>query len=267
MLRAFLRLNMRTCSYLARYLPQAQVSFEELYLSIVAQYMNAKDGQTIVDVGGGRSCRFAKLRRPASSNRIVCVDISMDEMAKNLDVDEKRVANIVESIGFRSETVDMIVSRSVLEHISDQRKFICTSWQALKPGGVCIHFFPSKFAPFAVLNQLLPNRVSRFVVHSIFEGKEGILGFPAKYDKTYYAAFLKLLRECGFAVKRFELSYYQSGYFSFCLPLFVASALYEVIVRAFGVRNLAAYVIVVAAKEIGSSQYQATAEISRPNRE
>ncbi|MCC6490168.1 MAG: class I SAM-dependent methyltransferase [Candidatus Hydrogenedentes bacterium] len=249
MLRSLIRLNMRACARLAHFLPQAQVNFEELYLSSVAHYMNAKTGQTIVDVGGGRSCRFAKLRSASSGNLIVSVDISKEELAHNHDADETRVANIVESIGFPDDSVDLVVSRSVLEHIIDQERFIRTSWRTLKPGGVCIHFFPCKFAPFAVANQMLPICISRRVVQGIFEGKEGILGFPAKYDRTYHGAFVRLLIDCGFSVKRIDISYYQSGYFSFCIPLFIASAIYEMLVYAMGIKNLGAYMIVVAAKD------------------
>ena len=43
-----------------------------------------------------------------------------------------------------------------------------------------------------------------------------------------------------------RVSYYQSEYFDFFVPFFLLSALYELIVRALGLRDLGAVALVVA---------------------
>ncbi|GMV94425.1 MAG: hypothetical protein AMXMBFR82_42030 [Candidatus Hydrogenedentota bacterium] len=249
MFRSFVRANQRVCRRIAPRLPQARIRFEDLYVDRVAERMNAAPGQTVVDVGGGKSCRFAHRRDPRLGTRIICVDVAEAEMAPNQDVDEKRVGDIMQGLPFDDGTVDLVVSRSVLEHLESQEQFADAAYRALKPGGYSIHFFPCKFAPFAVINQLLPNRVSKALLHGIFEGKEGILGFPACYDKTYYSAYTRLLEAKQFQIERIDISYSQSGYFSFFLPCFLVSALYEMVVMALGIQNLCAYMIVVARKD------------------
>ncbi len=45
-----------------------------------------------------------------------------------------------------------------MEHLHDNAAFSRKFARALRPGGVMVHTFPCKFAPFALIDQLLPNR-------------------------------------------------------------------------------------------------------------
>lgn len=248
-LRKFLEANEKLCDRLVPYLPQREPHIYELYEQTVARRMNAERGRIVVDVGGGKSCPFARLRDPAMDAKIVAVDISSEEMAGNTDVDETRVADIMRSLPFEDASVDMVVSRSVLEHLQSVEGFVSSSGRALRPGGHFIHLFPSRFAPFALINQLLPGWLGKRVLYFLRPVSRGIGGFPAFYDSCNYSAIVPMLERRGFEVEEEHLSYYQSHYFDFFLPLFVLSALYEVAVRAFGVKDLAAFVLIVARKK------------------
>jgi hypothetical protein len=147
--------------------------------------------------------------------------------------------------------VDLVVSRWVLEHLQDLEAFVTGSSRSLKKGGYSIHMFPSKFAPFALINQALPKNLSRRVFDLFVPEyqEKGIHRFPAFYDRLYYSAIKALFEKHDFEVERTHLSYWQSPYFSFFLPLFVASAFYEILLYALGLKNLCAYVVVVARKK------------------
>ena len=41
---------------------------------------------------------------------------------------------------------DVIVSRAVIEHVQNLEEFVNSSKSILKQGGICIHYFPSKFS-------------------------------------------------------------------------------------------------------------------------
>src|SRR5262249_41820501 len=119
LLRRFFAANRSASRWLEARLPQAQVDFFGLYDTIVARYMNSRPGPLVIDGGGGRSCSFAKHAEPGLGTRIVAVDVSEEEIRENLDVDEARVADISEHLPFEPLEADMIVSRSVLEHLTD----------------------------------------------------------------------------------------------------------------------------------------------------
>ena len=248
MLRRFLDANRRVSQRLELRLPQAREDLFDTYEATVARFMNARPNQLVVDVGGGKSCPFARYRRPELATRIVAVDVSTDEISTNRDVDEARVGDIMQNLPFAAGEADMIVSRSVVEHLVSLDAFLATSARVLKPGGAFIHLFPGRFALFAVINRALPNWLSRRVLFFFHPAAVGICGFPAFYDKCYSTAVERSLRAHGFELEECRITYYQSRYFDFFFPAFLASAAYELIVRAMGWRNLGAYLLIVARK-------------------
>ena len=248
-LRKFFAANRELCKKIEPYLPQAQTKIFDLYEKVVAQYMNSRAGQTVVDVGGGKSCAFAKYRDPAQKARIIAVDISEEELKHNTDVEEKKVANIEHGLPFGAEEVDLIVSRSVLEHLERLDDFVANSKQALKKGGYFIHLFPSKFAPFSLINQALPHTLSRRVLHFLIPESKGIGGFPTFYKYCYYSGINELLKKHDFEIVDIHLGYYQQEYFYFFAPLFLVNALYEALIQALGAKNLGAYLLVIARKK------------------
>jgi SAM-dependent methyltransferase len=245
----FLRINKELCRRIEPYLPQAKANIWTMYVEVVARHMNARPNLTVVDVGGGRFCPFAKYRQPSQNTRIIAVDTSEDELRHNTDVDERRSADIVHELPFETGEVDLIVSRSVLEHLESIDDFVGDSRRTLRKGGSFIHLFPSKFAPFALLNQALPHALSKRLVDFFRPEKKGICGFPAIYNNCYYSAITKLLEKHEFEVIDIRPSYYQSLYFDFCAPLFLLSALYEALIQTLGARNLCAYLLVIARKK------------------
>jgi 2-polyprenyl-6-hydroxyphenyl methylase/3-demethylubiquinone-9 3-methyltransferase len=244
--RTLVDANTRVSIGLERYLPHARPNPFELYADRVAALFESETPLTIADIGGGRSCTFAHLRPRGNRSRIVAVDISADELALNDQVDEKRVADVVERLPFADGELDAIVSSSLLEHLRDVDAFIESSARALKPGGRWIHVLPSKFAPFSIANQLLPRRLGRRVLFSLLPETQGKCGFRAYYDRCYYSALLALLERHGFEVEEVYVGYFQSWYLSFFLPAFLASALYELVIYKLGAKNLAAYLVVSA---------------------
>lgn len=248
MLGRFLEANREASRYLEARLPQARVNTQTIYRETVAEYMNARPGQVVVDVGGGKSCSFADRRRPELGTKIIAVDVSAEELAVNEDADEKHVADVTGGLPLGDEEADLVVSHSVLEHLTSVRPFVADTRRVLKPGGYTIHRFPSKLAPFSVANRLLPRELSRRLLKALIPGSSGRLGFPAYYDRCTDHGMRRLLEEEGFEVVGSRVSYYQSDYFEFALPVYLVSALYELVVSALRLRPLAATVVVVARK-------------------
>jgi ubiquinone/menaquinone biosynthesis C-methylase UbiE len=246
---AFLRANKRAAKRLKPYVPQARTDLHREYTRVVAEHVNAlPPGATVVDVGGGRKCAFARYRNPASGVRVVAVDVSAEELALNADVDLTVVADVTERLPFGDNEVDLVVSRSVIEHLRRPQAFFDEAARVLKPGGLTIHVVPSRFAPFAIANQILSRRISSRLLRMLIPGSEGVLGFPAFYEQTYPSAFRRMLARSRLDVIELRVGYYQADYFNFFVPLFVLSAAYELIVSTLRLENLAANMLVLARK-------------------
>jgi ubiquinone/menaquinone biosynthesis C-methylase UbiE len=245
----FVSANKRMSYRIERHLPQRQLDIQAAYDQTVATCMATLPRRAVVvDVGAGKESTFARYRKRDAEVRVIGVDRSSDELAENRDVDEKRVADVTLGLPFESGEVDMVVSRSVIEHLRDSESFFREASRVLKPGGYCIHLFTSKFAPFAIANQMLPAKVATKLLDTMHPECRGKLGFESHYDKTYASGMRALLMRNGFDVENVLVSYYQSGYYNFFLPLYVLSAIYELLLQALRAENLAAKIIIVAKK-------------------
>lgn len=246
--QSFFDANRRASVRIGERLPQAKLDIEALFDDMVVERMSAAPGLVVADVGAGRSSPFARRRDPRLGTKIVAVDSSAEELALNTEVDEKRVADVTAQLPFGDEEVDIVSSRSTIEHLADVEGFVRESARVLRPGGYAIHLFASKFAPYALINQALPDEASARIVTFLRPGTVGKLGFPAVYDNSYDSAFRRVLERNGFDVERIHYGWYQSEYFAFLVPLFAVSALYELAVSKAGAHDLAARLLVIARK-------------------
>ena len=245
--RTFMRGNKRVSLAIEHHLPQAKTNLHAEYSQTVAEYLSLlPSGAVVVDVGGGKKCDFARYRAPGSGVKLVAVDVSAEELALNVDVDEKVVADASERLPFADEEVDLIASHSVIEHLHDSEAFIRESARVLKRGGLFINMLPSRFAPFALANRLMPRALSRRLLGVLIPGSEGKLGFPAFYDRTYPSAMRKVVAQSGFEIVELRVGYYQAEYFDFFVPLYLLNAAYELIASSLHLENLAANMLIVA---------------------
>jgi hypothetical protein len=90
--------------------------------------------------------------------------------------------------------------------------------------------------------------LTRRLLHELIPGSEGVLGFPAFYDRTYASAARSMFERQGFEIAELRLGYCQAGYFNFFAPLYLLNALYEMPLYIFRIENLAANVLLVARK-------------------
>ena len=231
---------------------------QTLYKFEVAELLNRRPGQIVLDIGGGKECPFLPFVDPRFGHLIIALDLSDEELRHNRQLDHKIVADAAaHGFPFRDGSADLVVSRAVVEHIRDNAAFFRNSAHVLRPGGIMVHAFLGRFAPFALMNQLLPNRLTRRMIDYLHPEwqEEGNYGFLAFYNRCYFSAIKDLLDRNGFTNARFNLLYYQSIYFNFFYPLFILMLLYDLIASMLGIRNLASGIIVTAKTPVlGSSR-------------
>jgi ubiquinone/menaquinone biosynthesis C-methylase UbiE len=204
------------------------------------------DGGTFVDLGGGRSCVYASAVPRDRGVRLVAVDISAEELAHNADADVTMVADVARALPFSDGEVDLLVSRVVLEHVDGVPAAIANIHRVLKPGGRTIHFVPGRYATFALAARLLPFKPLLRLLHFAIPGSVGVVEFDVYYDQTDPVALERLFRAAGFREVTVTWTSAQADYFKSFLPAYVLVAAYQTVVRALGLRRLAAYVMVDA---------------------
>jgi ubiquinone/menaquinone biosynthesis C-methylase UbiE len=207
------------------------------------------DDAVVLDLGGGRQCIYAKDVVPPGRIRIVAVDISPEELALNTDVAETRVADVAKELPMPDASVDLIMSRALLEHVDGVPAAIREMARVLKPGGCTLHLVPCRYSLFGTAARLLPfEPLLRFTYKLAPWFRTYNMGFKVHYDSCFPSALEREFRDAGFSSVELQVSWACDSFFIGVYPAYILHACYEQLVRRFGIRRLAAYTIVKAVR-------------------
>lgn len=207
------------------------------------------NGHPVADVGAGKRWHFPAELKACARIKLVGIDLDAQEMEQNDTLDVKIVEDVCNSISTPVGPYGVITCRAGVEHFHDVEKFLSNCYDALVEHGSLVIWFPNKYAPFAIINQILPSRLSRFLLRNLTQaGADGDLGFTAYYDRTSYSSFRKLALSQGFKIDYFYPSYYSSGYFSALPPVFLLSLCLDYLRFVIGAKNLASHYCFVLRK-------------------
>lgn len=202
-------------------------------------------GATVVDVGGGRRCTFASALSPGRTFHLLSVDISPEELAANNVADETRVGDIRE-LPVPDRSADMVVSRTLLEHVNGNDRAVREIMRTLKPGGTTMHLIPCRYALFAIAARVLPFGPLLWLLHMVDPSTRGQVEFPVVYDRCVPSKMEALFRGAGARDVQISVTYSQNDYFTSFFPAFLVVCLYQALVRRLGFRDAATYMLVTA---------------------
>lgn len=210
-------------------------------------------GTTVYDIGGGsRPCIDIDTKRHLTIN-LVGVDIDETELAGSPAgvYDQTIVADICQYEAGAGDA-DLVVSRSTLEHVKDTDMAFAAFSRILRPGGRLLLFAPSRNAVFARLNLILPERLKRTILFSLFPHKaQGHDGFPAFYNRCTPRHFRNMAERHGFAIETLQ-PYFMSSYFSFFAPLYLIWRAWIVLFHFFCSEQAAETFSMVCVKKLNS---------------
>ena len=247
MLQSFVLWNKSLCLALTprRYQP------DRLYLRydrLVASLVERAPGQTVLDIGAGKWSSYADALSSKNGCCFIGLDVDGSELKQNRFIDRGLVADAAAKIPLPPRSVDIAISRATIEHIQDNAKFLANIHDVLRPGGSLLCVFAGRNAPFAILNRILPARVSRMLIDRLMPDNKDHLGFPAHYDRTTFRDFTKLLTDAGFRIEFDEVHYFSSNYFAFFLPAYAISIASDALRALLGIKAIASYYLFVATK-------------------
>ncbi len=194
---------------------------DSLYRDLIQQHLVR--GSRVLDAGCGRYLRFSK----ELSDRATVYGIDMDSV---LETDNAAapyaVRGDVGRLPFSSNSFDMVISRSVIEHLEDPAAVFSEFWRVLRPGGKVVVITPNKYDYVSVIAALTPYRVHRSLVSKIFRVPEDDV-FPTLYRANTLSAIRKTFATAGFVPKQVETINHYPAYLMFSPILFRLGILYE----------------------------------------
>lgn len=248
--RRFVTINRQVCDGIERLLPR-QFTRSLLYaheLAAAAEIAGRVSPTWVLDLGGGRNSPFVRHLSAAARETVVAVDILEGELRANRALRHRVASDVCGRLPLHDGSVDVVVTRSVLEHLSDSEAAVDEIARVLRTGGVCIHVFPARFSLFSGLNRIMPQAMARRLLFTFFPEWHDSCGFPAFYRNCDARAMAKVHRSAGFTIRSMQFRYYQSIYYKFFVPLYLISLAYDLATYFLQRPILACQILMIAEK-------------------
>ena len=204
-----------------------------------------RPGQRLLDAGCGRYMTFCKAFSGVA--RVFGIDLE-----STLDTDNGSAPFGARAdagrLPFCAECFDVIISRSVVEHLDDPASVFSEFSRVLRPGGKVVIVTPNKWDYVSVIAALTPYSVHRLMARMVFQISEDDV-FPTRYRANTVSALRKAFRAAGMVESQIETINHYPAYLMFSPVLFRLGVLYERITSLEMFRGLRGSILCVFEKE------------------
>jgi SAM-dependent methyltransferase len=164
----------------------------------------AANARLVVDVGCGRGqrqedpCAFRRELADLRSEAREVIGLDVSPAGKdNPFIDEFRQIRSSDQWPIANNSVDLVVSDYVLEHIADPNAFFSEVARVLRVGGYFCARTPNKWGYVAMLSMLLPQHWHAPVIVKVQANRREEDVFPTFYRSNAAPIVRKHLRACG----------------------------------------------------------------------
>lgn len=198
----------------------------------------------LLDAGCGRTAPvlgkyLGKARRLIGVELVAFTDVPPGIETYNADLAK---------LPLESDSVDVIFSRSVFEHLTDPQSVYVEFARVLRPGGVIIFLTANMWDYGTLFARLIPNRFHAAIVKRV-EGRAEEDTFPTAYLTNTRRDVERLARKAGLSVESFDYLSQYPNYLLFNGVLFFFGMCFErVIARFSSLRMLRGWILVALRK-------------------
>lgn len=129
-------------------------------------------------------------------------------------------------------SVDLIMSRSVFEHLSDPDSVYREFSRILRPGGAIVFLTANMWDYGTLVARMVPNRFHARIVRQV-EGRPEEDTFPTEYKTNTWGSVHRLADAAGLRVESFEYLSQYPNYLMFNGVLFFLGMCYEKVISRF----------------------------------
>jgi len=229
----------------------------DLFEQEVARYL--KPEYALLDAGCGRSAPVLVKYR-SRARRLIGVDlVDFDVALPGLELYHCDIG----AMPVESQSVVVVMARSVMEHVTDPQRVYAETYRVLKPGGHFIFLTANVWDYASIIAKLIPNRFHPWIV-SKTEGRQQHDVFPVAYRTNTRGAVRKWASQAGFEIATFRYLGQYPSYFMFNGFLFLLATGYEKLINKIEPLNfLQGWIFVILRKpETGKDDAKALLEIS-----
>ena len=221
---------------------------EVLYRELIKEHL--RPGQRLLDAGCGRYLKVCKEMSGVAN--VVGVDLETLFETDNSQA-PFGVRGDVGHLPLPSNHFDMVISRSVVEHLEDPPRVFREFYRVLKPGGKVVILTPNKYDYVSVIAAFTPYWLHRSLVSNIFQ-VPGEDVFPTLYRANTLSSLSAALSTAGLVKRHLETINHYPAYLAFSPLLYRAGILYEKLTSLRAFRSLRGSLLCVFEKPARSAQ-------------
>jgi SAM-dependent methyltransferase len=188
----------------------------------IDENLQRTSADSVLEFGSGNTFVFAKAFGKYFS-RICATDIETIEFgAIPPGVQFRRCST--DRIPFAAEEFDVVLIRSVVEHLSDPRATFNEIARVLKPGGRVLMDLPNRW-DYVSLFALFAGRFKSVILRVFLQASWR--DYPVYYRCNTRSALQRALRSSGLFIESFEPLAIGPSYLAFFVPLYVVGVFYQ----------------------------------------
>ena len=208
-----------------------------------------KPTDVLLDAGCGRTAPVLR-RYLGRAQRLIGVEmVEFTDVPAGIETYNSDLANL--PLG--DSSVDVIMSRSVFEHLQDPAAVYTEFARILKPGGRLIFLTANMWDYATLVASVVPNRFhSRIVRYA--EGREEADVFPTQYRTNTRQAVERLSAEAALEIEEFKYLGQYPNYFMFNAGLFLLGTAFDKLVSRYeSLRIFRGWILVTLRRPIANS--------------
>jgi ubiquinone/menaquinone biosynthesis C-methylase UbiE len=205
---------------------------------------NLRPGYYLLDAGCGRYLNFCKEFSSIAQTFGIDLDSTLDTQNR---CQPFGMRGDLSYLPFPSNHFDMVICRSVVEHLADPVKVFAEFERVLRPSGIVVIVTPNKYDYVSVIASLTPHWLHQWLVSRIFQVPEHDV-FPTLYRANTVPSLRRLLTGTGLVEQDLRLITHYPAYLMFSPVLFRFGMMYERLTSLKIFRGLRATILCVFQK-------------------
>lgn len=199
---------------------------------------------TLLDAGCGRTAPVLRKYRDRVGSVIGIDVVDFDPSVTGMQLLKEDLSRT----SVPSSTVDLVMARSVMEHVADPKRVYAEVFRMLRPGGRFVFLTANLWDYASIIARIIPNCLHPWIVART-EGREEHDTFPIQYRTNTRAAVRRFAMHTGFEISTFRYLGQYPNYFMFNGALFLVATGYEKFITRFdGLGFLRGWIFAVLTK-------------------
>jgi SAM-dependent methyltransferase len=207
----------------ARFYPN-YVDEQERYMARVAERVGA---QTVVLDAG---CGHQGLDPEVAARAAWVLGVDLDESIRENATVSARLQADLARLPLQAESVDLVASRYVVEHLADPLAVFREFARVLRPGGHVVLLTPNAWHYVSLVSRLVPHRLHQWVNER--RGRQAEDTFPTRYRANTARKLRRLAERAGLAMAACERFESKPNYLAFSRVAYLLGIAYERAVNA-----------------------------------